>query len=74
MFTNLGLSKSAAVAAALLIGVSIIPTLIVQFMGKRWRPSRPADLAGRVEDRERGVMGADVDANESASGNGEMVK
>ncbi|KAM0162334.1 hypothetical protein ACHAQE_003774 [Botrytis cinerea] len=74
MFTNLGLSKSAAVAAALLIGVSIIPTLIVQFMGKRWRPSRPADLAGRVEDRERGVMGANVDANESVSGNGEMAK
>ncbi|TGO08131.1 hypothetical protein BTUL_0224g00040 [Botrytis tulipae] len=76
MFTNLGLSKSAAVAAALLIGVSIIPTLIVQLMGKRWRPSRPADFAGRVADRERGVMVADVDANESVggsgSGNGEM--
>ncbi|KAF7947875.1 hypothetical protein EAE96_008952 [Botrytis aclada] len=76
MFTNLGLSKSAAVAAALLIGVSIIPTSIVQLMGKRWRPSRPADLAGRVADRERGVIVAD--ANESVSGsgngNGEMMK
>ncbi|KAF7903311.1 uncharacterized protein EAF01_006360 [Botrytis porri] len=70
MFTNLGLSKSAAVAAGLLIGVSIIPTFFVQLMGKRWRPSRPADLAGRVADRERG--GVVADANESVSGNGEM--
>lgn len=52
MFTNLGLSTSAAVAAALLIGVSIIPTLIVQCMGKRWRPSKPGDVIGRVSDQE----------------------
>ncbi|KAF7872875.1 uncharacterized protein EAF02_008946 [Botrytis sinoallii] len=70
MFTNLGLSKSAAVAAGLLIGVSIIPTFIVQLMGKRWRPSRPADLAGRVADRERGVMVADANESVSGSGNG----
>ncbi|KAF7925502.1 uncharacterized protein EAE98_006727 [Botrytis deweyae] len=70
MFTNLGLSKSAAVAAGLLIGVSIIPTFIVQLMGKRWRPSRPADLAGRVADRERGVMVADANESVSVSGSG----
>ncbi|TGO24081.1 hypothetical protein BPAE_0113g00390 [Botrytis paeoniae] len=72
MFTNLGLSKSAAVAAALLIGVSIIPTFIVQLMGKRWRPSRPADLVGRVADREPGVIVADANESVSGSGNGEM--
>lgn len=37
-------------------------------MGKRWRPSRSVDLAGRVADRERGVMVAD--ANESVAGSG----
>ncbi|KAB8298136.1 hypothetical protein EYC80_001892 [Monilinia laxa] len=54
MFSNLGLSASAAVVAALVIGVSIIPTLIVQVMGKRWRPSKDGGILGREEDQERG--------------------
>lgn len=66
MFTNLGLSTSAGVAAALLIGVSIIPTLIVQFMGQKWRPSKPEDVVGKVRDREQGVV--------VQNGNGETTK
>ncbi|QSZ34262.1 hypothetical protein DSL72_005852 [Monilinia vaccinii-corymbosi] len=56
MFTSLGLSISSAVVAGLLIGVSIIPTLIVQLMGKRWRPSKPGDMIRPGRDQERGQV------------------
>jgi hypothetical protein len=54
MFTSVGVAASAGVAAACLVGVSIIPTMIVQLMGKRWRPAKPADFA-QVQDQERDV-------------------
>ncbi|KAM3080526.1 hypothetical protein ACMFMG_005472 [Clarireedia jacksonii] len=53
MFTSVGVAASAGVAAALIVGVSIFSTIIIQFMGKRWRPVKPADLA-QVQDQERG--------------------
>ena len=55
MFTNVGVAASAGVAAALLIGVGIFPIIVVQFMGKNWRPSKPGDSVGRVRDQEQGV-------------------
>ncbi|PQE24621.1 mfs multidrug transporter protein [Rutstroemia sp. NJR-2017a WRK4] len=54
MFTSVGVAASAGIAAACLVGVSIIPTMIVQLMGKRWRPAKPADFA-QVQDQERDV-------------------
>ncbi|CAD6448545.1 ddd63ed4-46f7-40fe-be80-76e9749d285a [Sclerotinia trifoliorum] len=74
MFTNLGLSSSAAVAAALLVGVSIIPTFIVQLMGKRWRPSKPADTIGHNSDGERGVVVGNAIVNENGDGEKRVVK
>jgi hypothetical protein len=37
MFTNIGIAASGGVAAALIIGVSIFPTMLVQWRGHRWR-------------------------------------
>jgi hypothetical protein len=37
MFTNIGIAASGGVAAALIIGVSIFPTMLVQWRGDRWR-------------------------------------
>jgi hypothetical protein len=37
MFTNVGLYGSAGIAVALIVGVSIIPTILVQWKGKNWR-------------------------------------
>lgn len=44
MFTSVGIAASGGVAAALLIGVSIIPTAIIQFRGDRWRGA-PKNIA-----------------------------
>lgn len=37
MFTNVGIAPSACVAAALIVGVSIAPTILIQGCGKNWR-------------------------------------
>lgn len=37
MFINIGLLGSAGVAVALMVGVSIIPTILLQWKGKDWR-------------------------------------
>jgi hypothetical protein len=37
MFTNVGVAASGGVAAALIIGVSIFPTIVVQWQGHKWR-------------------------------------
>jgi hypothetical protein len=37
MFTNVGVAASAGVCAALIVGVSIFPTILVQWRGKYWR-------------------------------------
>ncbi|OCL03718.1 MFS transporter [Glonium stellatum] len=37
MFTNVGLAGSAGVATALMVGVSILPTIFLQWRGKLWR-------------------------------------
>jgi hypothetical protein len=37
MFTSVGVAASAGVAAALIIGVSIFPTMFIQWRGKRLR-------------------------------------
>jgi hypothetical protein len=42
MFTNVGIGASAGVAAALLVGVSIIPTILVQKCGQNWRGEKKA--------------------------------
>ncbi|EIT80122.1 major facilitator superfamily domain-containing protein [Aspergillus flavus] len=38
MFESVGVAASAGVGCALLVGVSVIPTLCLHFMGRRWRP------------------------------------
>jgi len=37
MFTSVGVAASVCVAAALIVGVSIIPTIGIQLLGKRLR-------------------------------------
>jgi hypothetical protein len=37
MFDNVGVAKSAGVAAALLVGVSLLPTMVLQWRGSTWR-------------------------------------
>jgi hypothetical protein len=37
MFDNVGVAKSAGVAAALLVGVSLLPTMVLQWRGQAWR-------------------------------------
>ncbi|EEA19965.1 hypothetical protein TMatcc_010108 [Talaromyces marneffei ATCC 18224] len=37
MFEKVGVAKSAGVAAALLVGVSLIPTMLLQWRGQAWR-------------------------------------
>ncbi|KAJ5563807.1 hypothetical protein N7513_000049 [Penicillium frequentans] len=37
MFTNLGWNTGAGIAAALMVGVSVIPTMLLQWRGASWR-------------------------------------
>ncbi|KAH8747845.1 hypothetical protein F5882DRAFT_471101 [Hyaloscypha sp. PMI_1271] len=37
MFTSVGVAASAAVTAALIVGVSILPTMLLQWRGQLWR-------------------------------------
>ena len=37
MFTNVGVAASGGVVAALIVGVSILPTIFIQWRGDRWR-------------------------------------
>ena len=38
MFENVGIAESAGVCVALMVGVSVIPTLFLHFLGRKWRP------------------------------------
>lgn len=40
MFTHVGVAKSAGVTTALLVGVSVIPTIFLQWRGRTWRQKR----------------------------------
>ncbi|KAL1968706.1 hypothetical protein VTN77DRAFT_1532 [Rasamsonia byssochlamydoides] len=40
MFTNVGVANSSGVATALIVGVSVIPTLLLQWRGQTWRGAR----------------------------------
>ena len=42
MFTSVGVAASSGVAAALIIGVSIFPTLFIQWRGEHYRTSGKA--------------------------------
>lgn len=56
MFTSVGVAASAGVAAALIIGASIFPTIGIQLLGKRFRP-------GKVESVSAGTgSGTDVES------------
>lgn len=37
MFTSVGVGASSGVAAALIVGVSVFPTILVQCFGDKWR-------------------------------------
>jgi hypothetical protein len=37
MIAELGLGKSTAVSTALIVAASILPTMLLQWMGKTWR-------------------------------------
>lgn len=39
MFTSVGVAKSAGVTTALMVGCSLLPTIALQMMGHRWRPT-----------------------------------
>ncbi|KAH1592197.1 hypothetical protein KXX69_007156 [Aspergillus fumigatus] len=40
MFENVGVAASAGVGCALIVGASVVPTIIVHWQGKKWRPSQ----------------------------------
>ena len=40
MFTTVGVAKSAGVTTALLVGVSVIPTIFLQWRGRTWGPKK----------------------------------
>ncbi|RLL99162.1 hypothetical protein CFD26_105262 [Aspergillus turcosus] len=40
MFENVGVAASAGVGCALIVGASVIPTIIVHWQGRKWRPSQ----------------------------------
>ena len=42
MFTSVGLSNSAGIVTALVVGVSVIPTLLLQWQGQTWRMAHSA--------------------------------
>ena len=43
MFTSVGVAASAGVATALIVGVSIVPTMLVQWRGSPWRHVKPTE-------------------------------
>lgn len=53
MFTSVGVAASAGVAAALIIGVSIMPTILVQWRGTKWRMGKQAQKY-EIEDQQSG--------------------
>lgn len=55
MFTNVGVAASAGVAAALMIGVSILPTMFIQWRGARMRGKRKSPA---IQDQEQAVKSA----------------
>lgn len=38
MFKDVGVAASSGVGVALIVGISVIPTLLLQWMGSSWRP------------------------------------
>lgn len=37
MFENVGIAASAGVTSALMVGASVIPTVLIQWQGRKWR-------------------------------------
>lgn len=37
MFENVGIAASSGVTSALMVGVSVFPTVLLQWQGRRWR-------------------------------------
>jgi len=54
MFTAIGLAGTAGVTSALLIGVSIFPTALVQTLGGNWRGVKKVESAVGTEGSESG--------------------
>lgn len=44
MFNRLGLANSAGILAALIMGVSVIPTLLLHWHGQTWRRARSIEV------------------------------
>lgn len=44
MIQDIGLLNSAAVVTALIVGVSMLPTMLLQWKGGAWRKQRAGDL------------------------------
>jgi outer membrane murein-binding lipoprotein Lpp len=55
MFTNVGIAASAGVAAALLVGASIVPTILVQGCGKNWKGEKKVESVSTGSDQENEV-------------------
>lgn len=57
MFTTVGVAACSGVAAGLIVGVSIFPTMVVQWRGNRWRGERnnisPLDHEQAVNEPEK---------------------
>jgi hypothetical protein len=49
MFTNVGVANSAGIVAALIVGVSILPTMFLQWRGKTSRGERERDTGSDQE-------------------------
>jgi hypothetical protein len=49
MFTSVGVAASAGVVAALIVGVSILPTVLVQWRGQKWRGALAKDNSDVAE-------------------------
>lgn len=45
MFSGVGVAASAGVAAALLFGVSFVPTVLLHWEGQAWREGRHAPFS-----------------------------
>lgn len=45
MFDNVGVANSAGIAAALLVAVSLVPTMILQWRGAIWRQTKKPVIA-----------------------------
>lgn len=50
MFVSVGVAASAGVATALMVGLSVIPTILIQFKGQSLRGVKARDVASAQDE------------------------